>query len=232
VGPYSLTVVQLPGSGGTGVTAPGAPGQPVASNLSSSTSSSTSGTATLSWPAASAGTYPVADYEVYQQNSGGTSTLVGTAMSTSINLTGLTIGATYTYNVVAVDTQGNPSLPSPPVTFTVPPPGNATCAVHYAVTSSWPGGFGATITLTNDGSTAINPWTLTFSFPASGEAAADGWDGTWTQSGQAVTVTSASWNSAIAASGGTVSIGFNGTDTGQDPAPTVFYINNNVCAGD
>jgi hypothetical protein len=232
VAPYSLTVVQLPGSGGTGVTAPGAPGQPVASNLSSSTSSSTSGTATLSWPAASAGTYPVADYEVYQQNSGGTSTLVGTAMSTSINLTGLTIGATYTYNVVAVDTQGNPSLPSPPVTFTVPPPGNATCAVHYAVTSSWPGGFGATITLTNDGSTAINPWTLTFSFPASGEAAADGWDGTWTQSGQAVTVTSASWNSAIAASGGTVSIGFNGTDTGQDPAPTVFYINNNVCAGD
>jgi Cellulose binding domain/Fibronectin type III domain len=232
VGPYSLTVVQLPGSGGTGVTAPGAPGQPVASNLSSSTSSSTSGTATLSWPAASAGTYPVADYEVYQQNSGGTSTLVGTAVSTSINLTGLTIGATYTYNVVALDTQGNPSLPSPPVTFTVPPPANATCAVHYAVTSSWPGGFGATITLTNDGSTAINPWTLTFSFPASGEAAADGWDGTWTQSGQAVTVTSASWNSAIAASGGTVSIGFNGTDTGQDPAPTVFYINNNVCADD
>ena len=232
VGPYSLSVVQLPGSGGTGVTAPGAPGQPVASNLSSSTSSSTSGTATLSWPAASAGTYPVADYEVYQQNSGGTSTLVGTAMSTSINLTGLTIGATYTYNVVALDTQGNPSLPSPPVTFTVPPPANATCAVHYAVTSSWPGGFGATITLTNDGSTAINPWTLTFSFPASGEAAADGWDGTWTQSGQAVTVTSASWNSAIAASGGTVSIGFNGTDTGQDPAPTVFYINNNVCADD
>ena len=232
VAPYTLTVVQLPGSGGTGVTAPGAPGQPVASNLSSSTSSSTSGTATLSWPAASAGTYPVADYEVYQQNSGGTSTLVGTAMSTSINLTALTIGATYTYNVVAVDTQGNPSLPSPPVTFTVPPPGNATCAVHYAVTSSWPGGFGATITLTNNGSTAINPWTLTFSFPASGEAAADGWDGTWTQSGQAVTVTSASWNSAIAASGGTVSIGFNGTDTGQDPAPTVFYINNNVCADD
>jgi len=45
-------------------------------------------------------------------------------------------------------------------------------------------------------------------------------------------VTSASWNSAIAPSGGTVSIGFNGTDTGQDPAPTVFYINNNVCAND
>jgi Cellulose binding domain len=52
------------------------------------------------------------------------------------------------------------------------------------------------------------------------------------QSGQAVTVTSASWNATIAASGGTVSIGFNGTDTGQDPAPTVFYIDDNVCAND
>ena len=34
VAPYTLTVVQLPGSGGTGVTAPGAPGQPTVSGLS------------------------------------------------------------------------------------------------------------------------------------------------------------------------------------------------------
>jgi Cellulose binding domain/Fibronectin type III domain len=232
VAPYTLTVVQLPGSGGTGITAPGAPGQPAASNLASSTSSSTSGTATLTWPAATAGTYPVAGYQVYQQGSGGASTLAGTTTTTSINLTGLTIGASYTYNVVAVDTQGNPSLPSPPVTFTVPPPASASCAVHYAVTSSWPGGFGATITLTNNGSSAISPWALTFSFPTAGEAVQGGWDGTWAQSGQAVTVTSASWNATIGANGAAVSIGFNGTDTGQDPAPTVFYINNNVCAND
>jgi hypothetical protein len=229
VAPYSLTVVHIPGSGGTGVTAPGAPGQPVASGLSSSTSSTTSGTATLTWPASTAGTYPIADYEVYQQESGGTSALVATTTSTSVDLTGLTIGDSYTYNVVAVDSQGNPSLPSPPVTFTVPPPANASCAVTYAVTSSWPGGFGATITLANNGSTAINPWTLTFSFPASGEAVEDGWDATWTESGSAVTVTAESWNSTIAASGGTVSIGFNGTDTGQDPSPAVFYINNTIC---
>jgi len=30
--------------------------------------------------------------------------------------------------------------------------------------------------------------------------------------------------------GGTVSIGFNGTDTGQDPVPTAFDINGTVCA--
>ena len=230
VSPYSLTVVHIPGSGGTGVTAPGAPGQPTVSGLSSSTSGNNTGTATLSWPASTPGTYPVADYQVYQQGSNGSSTLAGTTAATSFSLTGLTIGNSYTYNVVAVDSHGNTSLPSPPVTFTVPPPKNSNCAVHYAVNSSWPGGFSVSVTMTNNGSTAINPWQLTFSFPASGEAVQGGWNGTWSQSGQQVTVTAASWNSTIAANGGTVSIGFNGTDTGQDPVPTAFYINGTVCA--
>jgi Cellulose binding domain/Fibronectin type III domain len=232
VAPYTLTVVQLPGSGGTGVTAPGAPGQPTASGLAASTSGNTSGVATLSWPASAAGTYPVASYNVYQEGSNGASTLVGNTSTTSLSLSGLTVGASYTYNVVAVDSHGNTSLPSPPVTFTVPPPANSSCAVHYAVTSSWPGGFGASITITNKGSAAINPWTLTFTFPASGEAVQSGWNGTWSQSGANVTVNAASWNSAIAANGGSVSIGFNGTDTGQDTAPTVLSVNGTACAND
>jgi hypothetical protein len=232
VPPYSLTVVHIPGSGGTGVTAPSAPGQPTVSGLSSSTSGNNTGVATLSWPASSAGTYPVADYQVYQQGSGGSSTLVGTTTTTTFNLTGLTIGNRYTYNVVAVDSHSNPSLPSPPVTFTVPPPKNSSCAVHYAVNSSWGGGFNASITMTDNGSTAINPWQLTFTFPAAGEAVQGGWDGTWSQSGQQVTVKAASWNANIPANGGSVSIGFNGSDTGQDPAPTAFYVNGAVCAND
>src|SRR5579875_261435 len=232
VAPYSLTVVQVPGSGGTGVTAPGAPGQPTVSGLSSSTSSGTSGTATLSWPASSPGTYPIADYKVYLAGSGGTSTLAGTTTSTSLTLTGLTIGSSYTYNVVAVDAQGNASLPSAPVTFTVPPPASAGCAVHYAVSSSWPGGFGAAVTITNKGSSPINGWTLTWTWPAAGEAVQQGWNAAFSQSGQAVTVTNASYNATIGASGGTASIGFNGTDSGQDPAPAAFYLNGSVCSND
>ena len=87
--------------------AAGAPGQPVASGLSSSTSGSNTGTATLTWPASAAGTYPVASYQVYSG-----STLATTTTGTSVSLTGLTIGTTYTYDVVAVDSHGNPSLPS------------------------------------------------------------------------------------------------------------------------
>ena len=230
VAPYTLTVVSVPGSGGGVASAPSAPGQPTVSNLSSSTSSNTSGVATLSWSASTAGTYPVAKYQVYQLGSGGSSTLVSSPTSPTLSLSGLTIGTSYSYDVVAVDTHGNPSLPSGPVTFTVPPPANATCAVHYATSNSWPGGFGATITMTNRAATAINGWTLTFSWPAAGEGVGSGWNGTWTQSGQAVTVVNASWDSTIAANGGTVSLGFNGTDTGQDPAPTAFSINGTVCS--
>jgi cellulase/cellobiase CelA1 len=172
----------------------------------------------------------VSSYRVYSEGSNGGSTLAGSTSGTSLSVSGLTVGVSYTYNVVAVDSQGNTSLPSPPVTFTVPPPANSSCAVHYAVTSSWPGGFGAAITITNKGSAAISPWTLTFTFPASGEAVQGGWAGTWSQSGEQVTVNAASWNSSLAANGGSVTIGFNGTDTGQDPAPTVLSVNGTACA--
>jgi hypothetical protein len=221
---YSLVVLQIPGSGGTGVTVPSAPGQPVVSNLSSAG-------ATLSWSASTAGSYPVADYDVYQQ-SGTTSTLVTSTAATTLNLSGLTVGDTYTYNVIAVDSHGNQSLPSPPVTFTVPAPANSPCAVHYAVSSSWPGGFGATVTITNRAATATSSWTLGWTWPAAGESVTSGWDGTFTQTGQAVAVANASWNGVIAANGGSVGIGFNGGDTGQDTSPIVFTLNGTVCSDD
>jgi len=50
------------------------------------------------------------------------------------------------------------------------------------------------------------------------------------QSGLNETVTNAAWNGAIAASGGGVGIGFNGSDTGQVPSPTVFELNGTVCS--
>jgi hypothetical protein len=225
VAPYTLTVVHIPGSGGTGVTAPGAPGQPTVSNLSSSTSSSTSGTATISWPAATAGTNPVSSYRLYSG-----STLVTTTTGTSVTLTGLTIGTSYTYDVVAVDSRGNTSLPSAPVTFTVPPPSNASCAVHYSVAGSWPGGFQGGVTITNSSGTAINGWTLTWTWPNSGEVITQMWGASYTQTGTAVSATNASYDATIGASGGNVTFGFLGSDSGTTPAPAAFYLNGNICS--
>jgi endoglucanase len=102
------------------------------------------------------------------------------------------------------------------------------CQVTYTVTSSWAGGFGATVNIT-DNAAAVSSWTLGFSF-AAGQTVTQGWDGTWTQTGANVSVASMSWNGAIA-SGGTVQIGFNGSWTGSNPSPTVFTLNGVACNG-
>jgi hypothetical protein len=58
----------------------------------------------------------------------------------------------------------------------------------------------------------------------------NGWNGTWTQSGPNVTVTSMSWNGAIATNG-SVGVGFNGTYTGANANPTSFALNGTACTG-
>lgn len=228
VGPYSLTVLQIPGSGGTVATVPGPPGPPTMSNLSSSTSSTTSGKARIGWAAATAGTYPVSGYRVYQLTGAGT-TLIASPTGTSLDLSGLTIGASYRYQVISVDSHGNESLPTSPVTVTVPPPVDASCAVHYNVSNSWQGGFIADLTVTNRASTPINDWTLTFTWPADGQAVASGWSAAWSQSGRKVTASPGATGS-IAGDGGTVSLGFQGSNTGSNPAPAAFFINGVACS--
>src|ERR1019366_4039850 len=49
------------------------------------------------------------------------------------------------------------STPTPTPT---PITGGGTCSVHYAITNQWQGGFGASISITNTSSTAINGWSL------------------------------------------------------------------------
>jgi len=57
----------------------------------------------------------------------------------------------------------------------------AGCRAAYTVTSQWPGGFGASVAVTNLGD-PLTGWRLTWSFPA-GQAVTQLWNGTVTQSG-------------------------------------------------
>ena len=57
-----------------------------------------------------------------------------------------------------------------------------------------------------------------------------GWNGTWTQSGSAVTVTDAGWNGTIAP-GAQVTLGFNGTWAGSNAVPAAFTVNGVKCDG-
>lgn len=105
----------------------------------------------------------------------------------------------------------------------------AGCRVDYAVSSSWPGGFGANVTVTNLGEPTTG-WQLTWSF-AAGQSITQLWNGSVTQSGAQVSVTNAAYNGAIP-TGGSTAFGFNGTWNGSNPAPTGFTLNGTTCTGD
>src|SRR5215469_12578790 len=70
------------------------------------------------------------------------------------------------------------------------------CSAAYSVATDWGSGFTANINVTNNGTTAITGWTLTYSY-AGNQTLASGWAGNWTQSGKTITVTNASYNGAI-----------------------------------
>ena len=98
------------------------------------------------------------------------------------------------------------------------------------MTNQWPGGFGGSITVQNTSGSAWTSWNLVFAFPASGQTVTQGWNGTFTQSGQTVTVANMSWNGSVAANA-SVNPGFNGAWTTSNPVPTSFTVNGNACNG-
>ncbi|MGN9914119.1 non-reducing end alpha-L-arabinofuranosidase family hydrolase [Phytohabitans sp. LJ34] len=104
----------------------------------------------------------------------------------------------------------------------------AGCSVNYAVSSQWPGGFGANVSITNLGD-PLTSWTLTWSFGA-GQTVTQAWNTSLTQSGAAVTARSMSYNGSVPTNG-TVSFGFNGSWTSSNPAPTSFAVNGVACGG-
>ncbi|GAA2742484.1 cellulose binding domain-containing protein [Kitasatospora cinereorecta] len=103
------------------------------------------------------------------------------------------------------------------------------CTVDYGV-NDWGSGFTANVAISNKGTTPINGWTLGYAYTGNQTLSGTGWNGTWTQSGRNVTVTSAAYNAAIAP-GGSVGAGANFAYTGTNTAPTAFTVNGTPCTG-
>lgn len=106
------------------------------------------------------------------------------------------------------------------------------CQVTY--TKSWEGGngFGASIVINNNGPAITNGWTLLFNFP-NGQRLQNGWPVSFTQptgSSQVTVASNADWNRTIG-SGGSFTVGFNGTFSGSNNAPTSFTLNGTTCNG-
>lgn len=98
--------------------------------------------------------------------------------------------------------------------------------------SDWGGhpGFTASVTVANNGSSAISGWTLTWEYTAGQMITPPGWSAIVSQSGSTVTVTNEAWNGTIPP-GGSVSFGFNGTaaTVGNNPPPVGFTLNGVAC---
>ena len=123
--------------------------------------------------------------------------------------------ATPTASASPTATPTQSSTPTaPPSTGPTGAPG--TCTATFSVTNSWSGGFQASVTVTA-GSTPITGWTVGWTFPT-GEAITSLWNGAYTVSGQAVTVTNENYNGSLAA-GANTSFGFTASNPGSTTAP-------------
>ncbi len=169
----------------------------------------------------------------YGQNSSSITSAQGSSDSVSIAPYSLTTvvlqpgtGVTPTPTNTPTPIPTNTPSPTPSPT----PGAGSSCKVVYTVTNQWPGGFGASIAITNTGTTAINGWNLQFSF-ANGQTITQLWNGNFTQTGAAVTISNLSYNGAIPA-GATLSSppGFNGSWSGSNPNPTSFTLNGVICS--
>ncbi len=134
---------------------------------------------------------------------------------------------TPTTTPTATPTHTPTATPTSMPTATPTPSNGATCSVQYTVTSQWQGGFGASVTITNTGTSPINGWTLTWTF-ANGQTITQLWNGSVTQSGSNVSVTNLSYNGTIAP-GSNTNFGFNGSWNGTNAAPGSYTLNGKAC---
>lgn len=116
-----------------------------------------------------------------------------------------------------------PAQPSSPVANAAP----TRCRVQFV--KGWQGdaAFGGEGTVTNTGTTRINGWALSFSFPGS-QRIESAWGASWEQSGQQVVLKNAGWN-AVIEPGQTAGFGYQATFTGTNEAVPGWQINGQQC---
>jgi cellulose 1,4-beta-cellobiosidase len=114
-----------------------------------------------------------------------------------------------------------------PAPSSAPTAASVSCTVTYSVVHTWPGGLQAQAVLTNTSTSPVSEWTLTWSF-ADHQRVTDLWNGDFTQSGELVSVTNASYDPTIAPSA-SVTIGLTASTTVSDTPPAAFQLNGNDC---
>jgi O-glycosyl hydrolase len=181
-------------------------------------------TVTVTNPGSQTGTVgTAASLQIMATDSGSGQTLTysatglpaGLSINSSTGLISGTPTAAATSNVTVTATDGTGASGSASFTWTIGTGGGA-CTATYSLVNSWPGGFQAGVTVTN-GSTARTSWTVSFTFGGD-QKINDLWNGSYTQTGESVTVKNLSYNGSLGA-GASTTFGFTGTST-NNAAPT------------
>jgi endoglucanase len=115
--------------------------------------------------------------------------------------------------------------PSRSQTSSPPPPPPGGCSVTFHVDNSWPGGYNASVTVRNGGTSTLNPWTSTLTLP-SGVTLVNGWNATVTASGSTFTAQAPSWAPSLGAG---ASATWNYQANGGTGAPTASTLNGAAC---
>jgi mannan endo-1,4-beta-mannosidase len=188
------------------------PSAPTGLRVTGTTASSVS----LSWTASTDNT-GVTGYQIFR---GGTQ--VGTSTTTSFTSSGLTASTAYSFTVRARDAAGNTSAASTAVTGTTTAAGGGgggSCTAAYHVDNDWGAGFTATVTITNNSTSATSSWQAAWTWPGS-QQITNSWNAAVTQSGTSATAKNAAYNGSLAA-GASTSFGFQGSYGGTNTAPSL-----------
>jgi len=169
--------------------------------------------------------FGAAQLSVFRQHSANMAAKSGTPPTQS---PGPSISPSRSASASASPSPSRSASPSPSRSASPSPSGQpgTSCRAAYRVDNSWPGGFNATITLTNTGTTTFTDWTLTFTAP-SGVSLNNGWNGTWTFAAPTFTVRAPGWAMNLAP-GATWSPAYTGNGPAS-PAPTGFKLNGVTC---
>jgi poly(hydroxyalkanoate) depolymerase family esterase len=182
---------------GGDVIPPSAPTNLAATNVTSSS-------AILTW-SGSIDNVGVTGYRIFRQQGTTPETQIGTSSSSSFAVNGLAASTSYSFFVRAIDAAGNVSASSNTVALTTPGnSGGGGGTPTVIITNDWGNGYCATLLVLNDTGSPIT-WQVTVTIQG---IITNLWNGTYTQTGSAVTVSGVEWNAMLQPGQSTNSVGF------------------------